>query len=227
MTAAAPAMDAPSRAEARLQPAVGLHDPVHPDRGRRDRDVDHPGRPYDYNADGTPIPGTYHAVDQNPQRIIVDSLTAPINGMYGIEGDDGIDLVLQQRRPVRRHRRRAVHPGHRRLPGRDHADRRDPGGHRAGRAAAARPRAADDPDPDGLFALGGTTYGMAEESLAFYVLIITVMIAAGYDALTGCGDPAARLRHRRARLDHQPLRDRHRSGLRRGRHQRGPDRPAS
>ena len=36
-----------------------------------------------------------------------------------------------------------------------------------------------------LFALGGTTYGMAEESLAFYLLIVTVMIAAGYDALTG------------------------------------------
>jgi uncharacterized ion transporter superfamily protein YfcC len=36
-----------------------------------------------------------------------------------------------------------------------------------------------------LFALGGTTYGMAEESLAFYLLIVTVMIAAGYDAMTG------------------------------------------
>jgi uncharacterized ion transporter superfamily protein YfcC len=36
-----------------------------------------------------------------------------------------------------------------------------------------------------LFAIGGTTFGMAEESLAFYVLIITVMIAAGYDALAG------------------------------------------
>ena len=36
-----------------------------------------------------------------------------------------------------------------------------------------------------VFAIGGTTFGMAEESLAFYVLIITVMIAAGYDAFTG------------------------------------------
>src|SRR5436190_1641738 len=36
-----------------------------------------------------------------------------------------------------------------------------------------------------VFGLGGTTYGMAEESLAFYLLIVTVMIAAGYDALTG------------------------------------------
>ena len=36
-----------------------------------------------------------------------------------------------------------------------------------------------------VFALGGTTYGMAEESLAFYSLVIAVMIAAGYDAMTG------------------------------------------
>jgi uncharacterized ion transporter superfamily protein YfcC len=34
-----------------------------------------------------------------------------------------------------------------------------------------------------LFALGGTTYGMAEETLAFYVLLIPVMIVAGYDAV--------------------------------------------
>ncbi|MGB3391439.1 MAG: YfcC family protein [Pseudaminobacter sp.] len=35
-----------------------------------------------------------------------------------------------------------------------------------------------------LFAFGGTTYGMAEETLAFYVLLIPIMIAAGYDAVT-------------------------------------------
>ncbi|MEL0636432.1 YfcC family protein [Marinomonas sp. TI.3.20] len=34
-----------------------------------------------------------------------------------------------------------------------------------------------------LFALGGSTYGMAEESLAFYALLIPVMIAAGYDSV--------------------------------------------
>ena len=28
-------------------------------------------------------------VDPNPQRIIIDSLMAPINGMYRIEGEDG------------------------------------------------------------------------------------------------------------------------------------------
>ena len=36
-----------------------------------------------------------------------------------------------------------------------------------------------------LFALGGTTYGMAEETLAFYALLIPVVIAAGYDSVTG------------------------------------------
>ena len=36
----------------------------------------------------------------------------------------------------------------------------------------------------GLFAFGGTTYGMAEETLAFYVLLIPIMIAAGYDSVT-------------------------------------------
>ncbi len=35
------------------------------------------------------------------------------------------------------------------------------------------------------FALGGTSYGMAEESLAFYIVVIPVMIRAGYDAVTG------------------------------------------
>ena len=56
---------------------------------------------------------------------------------------------------------------------------------------------------------------MAEESLAFYVLVITVMIAAGYDSLVGRRDAAARLRHRRARLDDQPVRHGHRVRLRR------------
>ena len=35
-----------------------------------------------------------------------------------------------------------------------------------------------------LFALGGSTYGMAEETLPFYVLIIPVMIAVGFDTVT-------------------------------------------
>ena len=43
-----------------------------------------PAGAYQLDADGSPVPGTYHQVDQNPARIIVDSLLAPIQGMYGI-----------------------------------------------------------------------------------------------------------------------------------------------
>ena len=66
-----------------------------------------------------------------------------------------------------------------------------------------------------VFAIGGTTFGMAEESLAFYVLIITVMIAAGYDALTGALVILLGCGHRGAGLDRQPVRHRHRLRLRR------------
>ena len=31
-----------------------------------------PAGRYDYNADGTPIPNSYHRVDQTPARILVD-----------------------------------------------------------------------------------------------------------------------------------------------------------
>src|SRR6185295_20254058 len=48
-----------------------------------------PAGAYDTDADGEPIPGSYHSVPANPQRIVVDSLMAPINGLYGIEGEDG------------------------------------------------------------------------------------------------------------------------------------------
>ncbi len=34
-----------------------------------------------------------------------------------------------------------------------------------------------------LFALGGSTYGMAEETIAFYPLLIPVMIGVGFDSL--------------------------------------------
>jgi uncharacterized ion transporter superfamily protein YfcC len=144
-----------------------------------------PAGRYDYNADGTPIPGTYHAVEQNPARIIADSLTAPINGLYGITGADGsisyynsgelfgaIDVALfilviggflgvtMQSGAIQAGIARVVES----LRGRERLMI---------------------PILMALFALGGTTFGMAEESLAFYVLVITVMVAAGYDSLTG------------------------------------------
>ncbi len=36
-----------------------------------------------------------------------------------------------------------------------------------------------------IFSLGGTSYGMCEETMAFYVLIVGTMMAAGFDAMVG------------------------------------------
>jgi uncharacterized ion transporter superfamily protein YfcC len=154
-----------------------------------------PAGSYDVDADGEPIPGSYHRVEQNPQRVIVDSLMAPINGLYGIESaEDGsisvwnsgelfgaIDVALfilviggflgvtMKTGSIQAGIGRIVT----RLKGRERLMI---------------------PILMIVFAIGGTTYGMAEESLAFYALIITVMIAAGYDSLVaasilllGCG----------------------------------------
>lgn len=144
-----------------------------------------PAGAYDLDGEGAPVPGTYHEVEANPQRILIDSLTAPINGLYGIEDAEGninyynsgvlfgaIDVALfiiviggflgvtMQTGAIQIGIGRLVQRlrGHERLM---------------------------IPILMTVFALGGTTYGMAEESLAFYALVIAVMIAAGYDALTG------------------------------------------
>src|SRR6476469_8591619 len=153
-----------------------------------------PAGAYDVDPHGEPIPGTYHSVPANPQRIVVDSLMAPINGLYGIEAEDGsisvwnsgelfgaIDvalfiLVIGGFLGVTM-KTGAIETGIARIVGR-----------LAGRERLMIPILMI------VFALGGTTFGMSEESLAFYALIITVMIAAGYDALVaasvlllGCG----------------------------------------
>jgi uncharacterized ion transporter superfamily protein YfcC len=38
-----------------------------------------------------------------------------------------------------------------------------------------------------IFSLGGTTYGMAEETLGFYAIILPVIIGPGYDQMVGVG----------------------------------------
>ena len=88
-----------------------------------------PAGAYDVDADGEPIPGTYHTVAANPQRIVVDSLMAPINGLYGIESRGRQHQRLELGRAVRGDRRRPVHPRHRRVP---RASRWRPGRSRAG-----------------------------------------------------------------------------------------------
>ncbi|GHU32957.1 hypothetical protein FACS1894166_07350 [Bacilli bacterium] len=36
-----------------------------------------------------------------------------------------------------------------------------------------------------LFSLGGAVFGMCEETIAFYVIIMPIILAAGFDAITG------------------------------------------
>jgi uncharacterized ion transporter superfamily protein YfcC len=144
-----------------------------------------PAGAYDLDQDGAPVPGSYHEVEGDPQRILVDSLTAPINGLYGIEDAEGnisyynegvlfgaIDVALFI----------VVIGGFLGVT-------MQTGAIQAGIASlVTRLRGRERwmiPILMGVFALGGSTYGMAEESLAFYALVISVMIAAGYDAMTG------------------------------------------
>ncbi len=144
-----------------------------------------PAGVYNLNAAGEPVPGTYHEVASRPARILVDSLTAPINGLYGIENATGninyynsgslfgaIDIALFI----------LVIGGFLGVTMKTGAIETGIG------SLVQRMRGRERwmiPVLMGVFALGGTTFGMAEESLAFYALVITVMIAAGYDALTG------------------------------------------
>ena len=36
-----------------------------------------------------------------------------------------------------------------------------------------------------IFSLGGTTYGMAEETLGFYALLVPIMVGIGFDRMVG------------------------------------------
>jgi uncharacterized ion transporter superfamily protein YfcC len=144
-----------------------------------------PAGTYNLNAAGEPIPGTYHEVASKPSRILVDSLTAPINGLYGVEDANGninyynsgslfgaIDIALFI----------IVIGGFLGVTMKTGAIQAGIGSlvqRMKGRERWLIPALMT------VFALGGTSYGMAEESLAFYALVITVLIAAGYDALTG------------------------------------------
>ena len=144
-----------------------------------------PAGVYDLNALGEPIPGTYHEIASSPAHILRDSLTAPINGLYGIEDAKGninyynagtlfgaIDIALFI----------LVIGGFLGVTMKTGAIEAGIG------TLVQRMRGKEKwmiPALMSVFALGGTTFGMAEESLAFYALVITVMISAGYDALTG------------------------------------------
>ncbi|MGF1703297.1 YfcC family protein [Photobacterium makurazakiensis] len=120
-----------------------------------------------------PVVGSYQTVEANPQGII-DILMAPIQGFY-----DPSDYVA-----------RAVDVAIFVLViGGFLAVVTETGAIDAGIAGTMKRLAGREkwmiPILMGLFALGGTVYGMAEETIPFYALLIPVMIAAGYDSIVG------------------------------------------
>ena len=124
-----------------------------------------PAGSYDY-VDGVPVAGTYHAVAQNPQGV-GDVLKAAFSGFY-----DAVDVcifilmvggflgVVMKTGAV------------------------DAGVSNIIRLLGGREKWLI-PILMLLFGLGGTTYGMWEETMAFYPLLIPVFLAAGYDAVVG------------------------------------------
>ncbi len=110
------------------------------------------------------VPGTYHRTPQNAQGPL-DVLRAPIAGIY-----DAIDVILFV----------LVIGG---FIGVFNAS----GAFDAGMGALAHRLRGREAwlvvIVTVLMALGGTTFGMAEETLAFYPLLVPVFLAAGYDAL--------------------------------------------
>ena len=112
------------------------------------------------------IAGTYAATDANPQGLM-DILSAPITGIQGsidlglfILIIGGFLMVISATGAIDAGIARAVT----RMKGKEHLMI---------------------PILMACFAGGGTVYGMAEETIPFYMLLIPVIIAAGYDALTG------------------------------------------
>lgn len=119
-----------------------------------------------------PVPGTYKTVDPSPQGLRA-VLIAPIAGFYNPDSNQAaaIDVALFV----------LIIGGFLGVVTKTGAIDAGIGG--AMSALKGREKWMI-PILMALFAAGGTIYGMAEESLAFYALIIPVMIAAGYDALT-------------------------------------------
>ncbi|WDV46022.1 YfcC family protein [Clostridiaceae bacterium M8S5] len=123
-----------------------------------------PAGEYNMNDDNAPIPGTYHTVDSNPQSYQV--VSAPINGFFDAKDVclfilviGGFLGIVMKTGAIDAGISNVVH----RMKGREKLMI---------------------PILMGLFALGGTSYGMAEETIAFYPLVLPIFIAAGYDAVT-------------------------------------------
>ncbi len=125
-----------------------------------------PAGSYDHGEDGTPIAGTYHQVEQNPQGA-GDVVLASFEGFY-----DAVDVALFIL-----------------MVGGFLGVVMKTGAIDAGVSNVIRLLGGKEilliPVLMVLFSLGGTSFGMWEETMAFYPLLIPVFVAAGYDPLVG------------------------------------------
>ncbi|MGT2686646.1 YfcC family protein [Streptococcus porcinus] len=129
-----------------------------------------PAGAYDTAKDGSVISGTYHAVKSNPQGIY-DVFMAPVRGMLGTDKTEGAIQVSFFILMVGGflgvvNKTGALDQGIASIV-------KNNKGREKMLIAILIP----------IFALGGTTYGMGEETMAFYPLLIPVMIAVGFDTL--------------------------------------------
>lgn len=125
-----------------------------------------PAGEYERGEDGAPIAGTYRAVEQRPQGL-GELATAPLEGFYDAV-DVAVFILMVGGFLGITMKTGAIDAGIGRLITR-----------LRGRERLLIPILMI------LFGLGGTTFGMWEETLAFYPLLLPVFVAAGYDVLTG------------------------------------------
>lgn len=124
-----------------------------------------PAGQYSYLADGEPIAGSYTPMERNGQGL-GDVFMAPLKGFYEAVEIAVFILMVGGFLGVMQ-KTGAIDTGIASLVGRL--------GDRGGVLI---------PILMGFFALGGTSFGMAEETIAFYPLLIPVLVTAGYDTLT-------------------------------------------
>ena len=124
-----------------------------------------PSGQYEYGENGEPIAGSYHRVESAAQPI-TSVVTAPLQGLY--EGIDIAAFILTV--------------------GGFLGVVAKTGAIDAGISAIVRKLQGREmlliPILMCAFAVGGTTFGMAEETIAFYPLVLPIMVAAGYDTVT-------------------------------------------
>ncbi|MBM7622679.1 YfcC family protein [Sporohalobacter salinus] len=114
---------------------------------------------------GKPVPETYHQVEQNPQGIF-EIIMAPVRGFHDAIGVSFFILVIGGYLGI------VMETG-----------AIDSGIAHITRALKGKEKWMI-PILMIAFGLGGTSFGMCEETIAFYPLVIPVFLAAGYDVVT-------------------------------------------